>query len=142
MASSTCTKFVKKVSKKNVYLIYHGERIVGKGFRPIWSRQLVKECKDVLAILGKVLGPVVQQGEHVIGSVFWVDAALGKEVAVALLSLNKVLLGSQLDVLLVKGDEVVSVWPGVLVDKSEGVKQLVHRNHQASIETAPACKNI
>ena len=81
MASSTCAN-IEKGSTENFDLIDHRERVVRMRFLPSLSRQLVKEGENVLTILGKVLGSVVEQGEDVVGGVLRVDTALLKEVAV------------------------------------------------------------
>ena len=65
-----------------------------------------------------------------------VYASLLKIVTVALFPLLKISFFSRFDVLHVDLNEVVSVWPGMLVHKAEGVEKLVDRGHQAHLETA------
>ena len=53
-----------------------------------------------------------------------------------MLSYLKVLLLSKLDVVGINRDEVIPVWPRVLVHEAKSVKQLVYRGCQARVETA------
>ena len=93
-------------------------------------------------VLGEISRPVMQHRQDVVGRVLGVDAPLLEEVAVALLPLLKVPFLSRFDVLHVDVNEVVPVWPGMLVDKAEGVEKLVDRGHQVILETFTGKRGI
>ena len=76
----------------------------------------------------------MHQREDVVGRILGVDAIFLKVVTVALFPLLKVPFLSRFDVLHVDVNEVVPVWPGMLMDKAEGVEKLVDRGHQVILE--------
>ena len=68
------------------------------------------------------LGPIVHEREDIVWSFLAVYRPLFKEVACAMPPFLKVFLLPTLDVVKVDRDEVVPVWPCMLVDKAESVK--------------------
>ena len=77
----------------------------------------------------------MQQREDIVGRILGVDASLLEVVTVALFPLGKVSFFSRFDVVHVDLNEVVSVRPGMLVHKAEGVEEFVDRGHQAKLKT-------
>ena len=96
----------------------------------------------LLRVLGEISGPVMQQREHVVGSVPGVDAPLLEEVAVPLLPLVEVSLLSGQNVGGVDCNKVVSVRPRVLVHEAEGVQQLVDWSHQVVLKTVAEIEKL
>ena len=89
-------------------LVNYGKGILRSRFRPGWSRQLMQVGESILCVFGKGLGPIVHQGEPVIGSVHAVNTALlYNKVTEALFSLLKVSLLSRLNVFKVDFDKGV-----------------------------------
>ena len=64
------------------------------------------------------MGPIIQEGQDIIRAVPGVDAVLLKEVAVPKYSLPEVSFAARLNVFFIDRNEIVPVWPCVLVDKS------------------------
>ena len=89
-------------------LVDYGKGILRSRFRPGWSRQLMQVGESVLCVFGKGLGPIVHQGEPVIGSVHAVNTALlYNKVTEALFSLLEVCLHSGHNVFKVDFDKGV-----------------------------------
>ena len=57
-------------------------------------------------------------------------------------SFLKVFLFARHNVFKVDGDEVVPVWPSVLMHEAQSVKQLMDWSHQTRIETGTATINV
>jgi len=60
----------------------------------------------------------VEEGQDVVRAVSGVDAVLLKEVAVPKYSLSEVPLAALLDVFFIDCNEIVPVWPRVLMNKT------------------------
>ena len=95
-------------------------------------------------LLGLVFTPfATMERGHVVRGIYKINIALVEKVGLTKVSLLEVFLHARLNILFVDGDEVVPVWPHVLMDESQRVKHLVSRCHQAVVEAISVThKNI